>query len=99
MRTNYLRGKIDGREIYYYPNGNLAVETTYKNNKISSPIIVYWPNGSRKLVISDMLNKTGFCYDDGGNKYRDLTNIEKRNYVSNNNLFKLATSPVCADKK
>jgi antitoxin component YwqK of YwqJK toxin-antitoxin module len=49
-RTEYKDGKIvDGKRIYYYPNGNKKIVTEYKNGKKSGKSITYYESGAIEI--------------------------------------------------
>lgn len=44
----YEKGILQGKNIYYYPNGNIQTELHFSKNKLDQDAVEYWPNGSLK---------------------------------------------------
>lgn len=69
-RENYIAGKLDGKKITYYPNGNITEEVTYKNGIKEGPETHYSPEGVllKKLqYTNDKLQGEALHYDAFGN--------------------------------
>ncbi len=69
-RENYLDGKIHGKKITYYPNGQITEELSYENGLMQGENHYYSPEGIllKKLRYSnDQLHGEATYYDASGN--------------------------------
>ncbi len=48
--VNYVEGKINGKEILYYENGQKGMETTFKNDSLIDSIYTWYSNGKKMKV-------------------------------------------------
>ncbi len=69
-RENYENGKLQGKVITYYPDGNKTEETDYKNGIKDGEDNYYSPDGvllKKLLYIDDQLQGKAIYYDAYGN--------------------------------
>lgn len=78
MRGNFVKGKLNGDWLSYYPNGNLKAKGKFANNEYSGKWELYKENGqpdvffevvSGKCKITDNWNGDGIKTVDNGNGY------------------------------
>ncbi|MBX2960169.1 MAG: hypothetical protein KF732_09455 [Flavobacteriales bacterium] len=68
---NWITGKLNGKSIYFYENGNVDMELNYKAGKIDGEYSAYYRNKNLKFRVeyrNDLLwNVLGY-YDEKGNE-------------------------------
>ncbi|MBZ0326024.1 MAG: hypothetical protein K8F54_00330 [Altibacter sp.] len=69
-RENYVKGKLEGKKITYYPDGTITEELNFKNGRMEGENNYYSPEGVliKKLKYrDDQLQGEAFYYDAFGN--------------------------------
>ena len=56
-KENYLNGKLDGQQEYYFANGNKSSLESYVNGQLQGPATIYYYGGSIKSVSMYKANK------------------------------------------